>query len=99
MNESHTSCRDLYDCSSLELDELISICVTHGALGSRLTGAGWGGCSVSLVKKEHVNEFIQNVIKSYYEKHKEFENIIKLSGYENVIFASDPCNGALIYKL
>jgi len=59
MNESHTSCDELYDCSSTQLNELIGMCREAGALGSRLTGAGWGGCCVSLVRKSEATRFIE----------------------------------------
>ncbi|VDN18995.1 unnamed protein product [Gongylonema pulchrum] len=52
MNDSHTSCRDLYECSCDKLDEVVEKCLRSGALGARLTGAGWGGCAVALFDKE-----------------------------------------------
>ena len=47
--ESHESCRRLYECSSPELDTIVSAAKRAGALGARLTGAGWGGAAIVLV--------------------------------------------------
>ena len=63
MNESHASCRDLYDCSSDNLEVLTKMACEAGAYGSRLTGAGWGGCSVSLVSADKVTEFLGKIEK------------------------------------
>ncbi|VDM32805.1 unnamed protein product [Hydatigera taeniaeformis] len=66
MNASHESCRDLYKCSCPELDRLVDICRWAGSYGSRLTGAGWGGCVISLVPESHSEEFLATVAKTYY---------------------------------
>lgn len=66
MSQSHNSLRDLYDCSHPALDRLTSVALEAGALGSRLTGAGWGGCVVSLVEAsrcETVHERLSEVSK------------------------------------
>jgi galactokinase len=60
MNASHQSLKDDYEVSSAALDELVAHARAHvGCLGSRLTGAGFGGCTVSLVAKEHQNNFVE----------------------------------------
>lgn len=69
MNESHESCDKLYDCSSKQLNEIIGMSRDAGSLGSRLTGAGWGGCSVSLVRKSEVKTFV-NAVMDYYTKER-----------------------------
>jgi galactokinase len=66
MNGSHISLRDLYEVSCIELDTLVeSAWHQKGVLGSRMTGAGFGGCTVSVVKNEHIHDFINNVGKAY----------------------------------
>ncbi|XP_011641987.1 galactokinase-like [Pogonomyrmex barbatus] len=66
MNESHDSLRDDYEVSSEELDTLVSAArEVDGVLGSRLTGAGFGGCTVTLLKKDTVNKAIQHMKAKY----------------------------------
>ncbi|HEX8551824.1 MAG TPA: galactokinase [Abditibacteriaceae bacterium] len=66
MNASHRSLADLYEVSSPELDWLTNwACEQPGVLGSRLTGAGFGGCTVSLVANAHVKEFLENLPIQY----------------------------------
>ena len=68
MTASHISLRDMYEVSCEELDILQAEALTiDGVLGSRMTGAGFGGCTVSLVKNESVDSFIAQVGKRYLE--------------------------------
>jgi N-acetylgalactosamine kinase len=90
MNRSHGSCRDLYEISTPELDRLVEIAREAGALGSRLTGAGFGGCTVSLVEKKHVEAFIQRVIQDYYRGYLGREE----QESDNLIFPCQAAGGA-----
>lgn len=65
MNQSHNSLRDDYEVTGLELDTLQSLFLEYGAIGARMTGAGFGGCTIALVKKEQVNDIIEKVKVGY----------------------------------
>ncbi len=69
MNASHESLRDDYEVTGKELDTLVDAArKIPGVIGSRMTGAGFGGCTVSIVKDANVDEFIEKVGKEYLEK-------------------------------
>ena len=69
MNQSHISLRDDYEVSCKEIDVLVdSAWKQPGVVGSRITGGGFGGCTVSIVKNEYIDAFIENVGKEYTEK-------------------------------
>ena len=69
MNESHVSLRDDYEVTGIELDTLAEEAwKCEGVIGSRMTGAGFGGCTVSIVKNEAVDSFIEKVGAAYKEK-------------------------------
>lgn len=84
MNESHISLRDDYEVTGNELDTLVSLAwEQEGTLGSRMTGAGFGGCTISLVKKDKVDNFIKYVGDSYKNK----------IGYEASFYIAEIGNG------
>jgi galactokinase len=68
MNESHDSLRHFYEVSSPELDFLVDYARTQlGVLGSRMTGAGFGGCTVTLIEKDKAEAFIAGQVAAYKE--------------------------------
>ncbi|OCT89617.1 hypothetical protein XELAEV_18018235mg [Xenopus laevis] len=91
MNRSHVSCRDMYECSCPELDQLVDICLKSGAVGSRLTGAGWGGCSVSMVPEDKLGDFLSKVQDAYYKLEDRRFALLKTS-----LFATNPGCGAMV---
>ncbi|XP_064619065.1 N-acetylgalactosamine kinase-like [Lineus longissimus] len=92
MSESHASCRDMYECSCADLDALVDICIKSGSLGSRLTGAGWGGCAVSMVPADQVEQFIASLSENYYSNDAE-----RAAKVDTALFATQPGGGAAIY--
>jgi len=93
MDDSQASCALDFECSCPELDELTKLSRLSGAYGSRLTGAGWGGCTVSLVPEARVNDFIRKIKETYppYEK-------LEDDALNEVIFATKPGRGACVFK-
>lgn len=66
MNASHDSLRDLYEVTGKELDAMVAAARgVPGVLGSRMTGAGFGGCTISLVREDAVDRFIRDVGAQY----------------------------------
>ena len=69
MNASHQSLRDDYEVSCEEIDILVDLAqAMPGVLGSRITGGGFGGCTVSIVKNDTVDRFVEEIGKAYQEK-------------------------------
>ena len=85
MEESHASLRDKYEVSCPELDIMVEVaCSINGCIGSRMTGGGFGGCTVNLVETEAVSEFKEKVSKEYHER----------TAIEPEIYVSEPSDGA-----
>lgn len=85
MNESHISLRDDYEVTGMELDTLVELAwKQRGVLGSRMTGAGFGGCTVSIVNNNYIEEFIKAVGEEYARR----------IGYEASFYVAQIGNGA-----
>ncbi len=89
MNESHVSLRDDYEVTGIELDTLVEEAwKVDGVIGSRMTGAGFGGCTVSIVKKDAIKKFIKKVGKAYRKKigYQADFYVVKLGNGPKVIY-------------
>lgn len=85
MNASHISLRDDYEVSCEEIDLLVELAwELPGVIGSRITGGGFGGCTVSIVRQDAVDTFIQTLGKAYKEK----------AGHEAEFYVVDIGDGA-----
>ncbi len=69
MEDSHRSCRDDYEISCPALEDLVRVAKQAGALGPRLTGAGFGGCTVQFVADDYVPDFIEQMDRGFFRKH------------------------------
>lgn len=96
MNESHRSCRDLYEISTKELDALVELALQHGAVGSRLTGAGFGGCVVNLVPAARVDGFMAAMGQSYYQGYlrETHPSLVNGAVEQHAMFATRAAGGA-----
>jgi galactokinase len=92
MYSSHASLRDDYEVSSPELDAVVEIATglgeSKGMMGCRMTGAGFGGCTVSLVRTESVHSLTRRIQEDYEEK----------MDSQPTIFATRPAAGARVLK-
>lgn len=90
MIKSHKSLRDDYEVSCEELDLLVDIAMEcEGVLGARMTGAGFGGCTVNLVNKNHIDKFKRKIIGNYKQE----------TGINPEIYVSSPAEGAQQLKM
>jgi len=84
MYASHQSLKDWYEVSGKELDTIVEFCKTYDdCIGARMTGAGFGGCAIALVKKDRIQDF-SSKLEEYYTKE---------IGYKPDVFASDIGDG------
>lgn len=85
LNASHVSLRDDYEVSCEEVDFLVELAWKQpGVLGGRITGGGFGGCTVNLVKKDAIASFTENICRQYREKY----------GLEAEVYVADIGDGA-----
>ena len=98
MNETQLSCRDVYQCSCPELDQLCEIAREAGSYGSRLTGAGWGGCTVHLVPKDKVDTIESALEEKYYRLRKPSMTVEKMVE-TGAVMVSQPGHGSMMYVI
>jgi len=88
MYESHRSLRDDFEVSSAELDTLVDVAreigAAGGVLGARMTGGGFGGCTVTLVRTDHVGTVAETLASEYRNR----------TGHSATSFVSGPARGA-----
>ena len=100
MYESHVSCRDNGDFSCPELNALVEAARKAGAVGSRMTGAGRGGCTVNLVRNGDVDSFISRIHHDYYDNYlNQTHPEIPEESKRHAAFVVRPSDGASVFSL
>lgn len=97
MFESHRSCAEDFEISCPELDNLVGIAREAGAVGARLTGAGFGGCVVALVQDSQVDRFTQVVKRRYFQEYLKIvhpEIAVESMDFSDIILTCDATKGA-----
>ncbi|KAK3353207.1 ribosomal protein S5 domain 2-type protein [Lasiosphaeria hispida] len=92
LNDTQDSCHDAYECSCPEIDALCTIARRAGSYGSRLTGAGWGGCSVHLVPADKVD-----AVRAAWETEYYSELELTEEQREAAVVVSRPGGGSALY--
>jgi len=98
MDASHASCRDAYACSCPELETLVAAAKARGALGARLTGAGWGGCAVMLLRRGSEAAFLAGLHADFYAE-KVASGALPEAELASALFATTPGAGAALLAL
>ncbi|KAJ9580402.1 hypothetical protein L9F63_003926, partial [Diploptera punctata] len=93
MRQSHQSLQKLYECSHHGLDALVEL-GEGKALGSRLTGAGWGGCTVALTTKDSLDDYVSTLKEKFYKNNCAARD----KNVDTLVFATEPNVGAEVYK-
>ena len=93
LNDSHASSRDVYVHSCPEIDEMCEIARGAGSYGGRVTGAGWGGCSVHLVPKDRIEAIKAAWEEKYYRKR---ELDITKEKLAEAVVVSEPGHGSIM---
>jgi N-acetylgalactosamine kinase len=101
MNESHESCDVNYGISAPELNALVSILRDAGALGARLTGAGFGGCAIALARDKDILSIMEAVRELYYGKYitNTHPELSEEKNSEDKVFSVKPSRGASVLPL
>jgi N-acetylgalactosamine kinase len=96
MYQSHRSCAGDYEISTPELDALVTIARDAGALGARLTGAGFGGCAINLVEEDAAEEFVRVVEKNFFGEYIPYKrpDLAGLTNQPDRIFICKAVDGA-----